>query len=393
MDADPALGWNLNAMTTAGFIVQNALRNKRRLALTLGSIAVSLFLLTVLQVMLRGFTDPASTERSVTRLVVRNKVSLANMLHSKYKSRIEAMPGVAACTKLVWFGGIYRDEKNFFPQFACDADALFKVLAEVKIDPEQQQRFIQERTACVVGVKTMERFGWKLGDRIHLKGAMWPCDLELTMRGVFSGSLDDTMLFFHHTYFDELFGNKGFTGLFWVRAENAAAAPELIERIDATFENSDAETQTETERSFQVEFVSMLGNIKVLIGSISTVIVFTLLLVTAGTMSMSIRERVGEVAILKALGFSRWRILSLMLAESCGLTLTGGLTGCLGAWLVLRAINAQELSHGLFVDFDVTPQILARVILAAAGLGIVSCLAPAWRSVRRSVAEGLKMIE
>ena len=380
-------------MTIAGLIAHNAFRNKRRLALTVGSVTVSLFLLTVLQVMLRGFTDPAATEHSAARLVVRHKVSLANMLFSKYKTRIEALPGVAACTKLIWFGGIYQDEKNFFPQFACDADALFNVLTEAGIDPEQRRRFIQERTACVVGVKTMERFGWKLGDRIHLMGAMWPCDPELTIRGVFSGSLDDTMLFFHHTYFDEMLGDRGFTGLFWVRAENAAAVAGLIERIDAEFENSDAETQTEAERAFQVGFVSMLGNVKVLIGSISTVIVFTLVLATAGTMSRAIRERGREVAVLKALGFEGWRIGGLMLAESCGLALAGGLLGGLAAWLVLSTMDVQELSHGLFVRFEVTPGILGRGLLASLALGIASCLLPAWRSVRRGVAEGLRAAE
>jgi putative ABC transport system permease protein len=377
-------------MTIAGLIAHNAFRNKRRLALTVGSVTVSLFLLTVLQVMLRGFTDPAATEHSAARLVVRHKVSLANMLFSKYKTRIEALPGVAACTKLIWFGGIYQDEKNFFPQFACDADALFNVLTEAGIDPEQRRRFIQERTACVVGVKTMERFGWKLGDRIHLMGAMWPCDPELTIRGVFSGSLDDTMLFFHHTYFDEMLGDRGFTGLFWVRAENAAAVAGLIERIDAEFENSDAETQTEAERAFQVGFVSMLGNVKVLIGSISTVIVFTLVLATAGTMSRAIRERGREVAVLKALGFEGWHIFGLMLAESCSLALAGGLLGCLAAWLVLSTVDVQELSHGLFVGFEVTPQILARGLLVSLALGVASCLLPAWRSVRKGVAEGLR---
>jgi putative ABC transport system permease protein len=377
-------------MTIAGLIAHNAFRNKRRLALTVGSVTVSLFLLTVLQVMLRGFTDPAATEHSAARLVVRHKVSLANMLFSKYKTRIEAMPGVAACTKLIWFGGIYQDEKNFFPQFACDADALFNVLTEASIAPEQRQRFIQERTACVVGIKTMERFGWKLGDHIHLMGAMWPCDPELTIRGVFSGSLDDTMLFFHHTYFDEMLGNRGFTGLFWVRAENAAAVPGLIERIDAAFENSDAETQTEAERAFQVGFVSMLGNVKVLIGSISTVIVFTLLLATAGTMGRAIREREREVAVLKALGFDGWRIGGMMLAESCGMALAGGLLGCLGAWLVLSTIDVQKLSHGLFVRFELTPQILADGLLVSLALGIASCVLAAWRSVRKGVAEGLR---
>ncbi len=380
-------------MTIAGLIADNAFRNKRRLALTVGSVTVSLFLLTVLQVMLRGFTDPTATEHSAARLVVRHKVSLANMLFSKYKARIEALPGVAACTKLTWFGGVYQDERNFFPQFACDAEALFNVLAEAKIAPEQRQRFIAERTACVVGAKTMDRFGWKPGDRVHLLGAMWPCDPELTIRGVFSGSLDDSMLFFHHAYFDELLGDQGFTGLFWVRAESAAVASALIERIDPLFENSDAETQTETERAFQAGFVSMLGNVKVFIGSISTVIVFTLVLVTAGTMSRAIRERRREVAVLKALGFGGGRLFGLMLAESCGLALAGGLLGCLGAWLALGILDVQKLTHGLFISFDVTPPILGRGLLASVALGVVSSLMPAWRSARKNVAEGLRTVE
>jgi putative ABC transport system permease protein len=380
-------------MTLPGFIARNALRNKRRLTLTVLSVAVSLFLLTFLQVLLRGLTDPAATPASSTRLVVRHKVSLANMLFSRYQARIERLPGVAACSKVLWFGGVYQDERQFFPHFACDARALFDVLVEARIDPDQKQRFIQERTACVVGVKTMERFGWRLGDRITLLGAMWPCDLELTIRGVFSGSLDDSNLFFHHDYFDQLLGDRGFTGLFWVRAESPAAAPRLMEQIDAEFANSDAETHTEAERDFQLGFVSMLGNVKALLTSISTVVVVTLLMVTAGTMSMAVRERVREVAILKTVGFTGRRILGLLLAESLALALIGGGLGCLGAALALGAVNAQQLTHGLFVSFEVTPAIVARGLAVAAALGLLSCLGPAWSSARRRVVDGLRTVE
>src|ERR1041385_4278372 len=135
-------------MTISGFILRNAVRNKRRLILTISSVALSLFLLTILQVVLRGLTDPATTDDTALRLVVRHKVSLANMLFAKYKPRIEKMPGVQACTKLLWFGGIYQDEKNFFPQFACDADALFKVMVDARIQPQQLERFVRQRTAC-----------------------------------------------------------------------------------------------------------------------------------------------------------------------------------------------------------------------------------------------------
>lgn len=380
-------------MTVPGFILRNALRNRRRWVLTMSSVAVSLFLLIVLQVVLRGLTNPEPTEAAALRLVVRHKVSLANMLFARYQQRLLQMPGVAACTRLLWFGGIYRDEKNFFPQFACDADALFDVLVEAQIDPRQRARFIQERNACVVGRNTMRRFGWKLGDKITLLGAMWPCDLELTIRGVFSQSLDDTMLFFHHEYFDEQLGDPGFTGLFWLRAERPAAVPQLIERIDREFANSDAETLTETERSFQLGFVSLLGNVKVLIGAICTVIVFTLVLVTAGTMSMAVRERVREIALLKALGFATPKVCLLILAESFGLALSGGLLGCGLAVLLVQTVDFYELSRGLFVSFQVTPDIIARGILAAALLGLVSGLMPAWGIVRRNVVEGLRTVD
>ncbi len=380
-------------MTIPGLILRNALRNKRRFALTVSSVAVSLFLLTMLQVVLRGLTDPTPTDDSALRIVVRHKVSLANMLFSKYKARLERLPGVKHVTKLLWFGGIYRDEKNFFPQFACDAADVFKVMSEAKIEPEQLQRFIQERTACVAGIKTAQRFDWKLGDKITLMGAMWPCNLELTLRGVYTGGLDESMLFFHHEYFDELLGDKGFTGLFWLQAENAAAASALMDQIDAEFANSDAETKTETEKSFQLGFVSMLFNVKRLILSICTVIVFTLLLVTAGTMSMAIRERVREIAILKAVGFVRAHVFGLLLAESFGLAMLGGLLGCGAAWASLRLVDIYQVSRGLFVSFHITPQHVALSLLVAAALGVVSCLLPALASVRLSVVDGLRTVE
>lgn len=376
-------------MTLAGFIARNAFRNKRRLTLTLSSVALSLFLLTVLQVVLRGLTDPATNEDVALRVVTRHKVSLANMLFSRYKTKIERMPGVAACTKLLWFGGIYRDEKNFFPQFACDSASLFKVMTEGKIDAQQQQQFVQERAACVVGKKTFERFGWRLGDKITLMGAMWPCDVELTVRGVYTG-FDETNLYFHHEYFDELLGDKGFTGLFWVRADSPASASALIDRIDTEFQNSDAETKTETEQAFKVGFVSMFGNVKVFIGSISIVIVATLLLVTACTMSMAVRERVKEIAILKALGFGRSHVFGFILAESFGLAMAGALVGCLSAWALLGLVDIYKVSRGMFVSFDVTPQILALALFTAAALGVLSCLLPALTALRRSVVDGLR---
>lgn len=380
-------------MTIPGFILRNALRNKRRLTLTVLSVALSLFLYTTLQTALRELTQPATSEASALRLVVRHKVSLANVLPEKYQSRIERIPGVKYCTKFTWFGGIYKDERNFFPQFACEPDKLFKVFTESTIDPQQLNDFIKDRTGAVVGIKTARRFGWKVGDKITLLGTIWPCDPELTLRGIYYGGIDESNLFFHHDYFDELLGNKGLVGTFWIRAETPAAVPVLIKRIDETFANSDAETKTETERAFQLGFVSMFGNIKMLIGSISTVIVFTMILVTASTMSMAIRERAREIAVLKAVGFNSSHVFGLILAESFGLAMTGGLIGCLGARALFGSIDIYSLSRGFFLKFDVTPHIIAGGMLVATALGVVSALMPAYTSTRKSVVEGLRDLD
>ncbi|MCE9612633.1 MAG: ABC transporter permease [Lentisphaerae bacterium] len=380
-------------MTITGFIIRNVLRNKRRLVLTVMSVALSLFLYTVLQTALRELTQPASTEESALRLVVRHRVSLANVLPVKYQARIENLPGVDVCSQFTWFGGIYQEEKNFFPQFACEGDKIARLFKEATFDPKEMADFIEDRAGCIVGVKTMERFGLKVGQKITLQGVIWDCDPEMTIRGVYRGGIDETNLFFHHDYFDELMGNPGVVGTFWIKATSAAAIPGLIERIDRTFRNTDAETKTETERAFQLGFVSMFGNIKMLIGSICTVIVFTMMLVTASTMSMAIRERMRELAILKALGFDGLRVVGLIVAESFGLAVAGGLVGCFGAWFLFRHIDIYKVTQGFFLKFDVTPHILAGGMLIAAVLGAVSCAIPARTTLRMTIIEGLKELD
>ena len=379
-------------MTIPGFIFRNALRNKRRFTLTVLSVALSLFLFTVLQTALREMSQPQLSDQSALRLIVRHKVSLANVLPSKYQSRIARVPGVKHVSRLTWFGGIYIDEGNFFAQFACDADSLFNILTEVKTDPDQVAAFKKEKTACIVGIKTMNRFGWKVGQKITLRGTIYPADLELTIRGVYSGGIDETNLFFHHEYLDEATGWH-VVGCYWIQTASAGAVADVIRRVDAMFSSSAAETKTETERAFQLTFLSWFGNIKLLIGSICTVIVFTMMLVTASTMSMAIRERTREIAVLKAIGYNGGQICGLILAESFGLALVGGLIGCVGTRLLAQNVDMYVLSHGFFVRFDVTPHIVAAGLLIAAAMGVVSCLAPAIASVRASVLDGLKELD
>lgn len=382
-------------MTIPGFIIRNACRNKRRLILTILSVSISLFLLTVLLTALKLMTEPPTTDQAALRIVTRHRVSLANVLPEKYQYRIERMPGVQYCSKFTWFGGIYKDEgSSNFAQFAVDADRIFRIFPEAVVDPRQEEVFVKEKSACIVGGKLAQRFGWKIGDKINFLGALWPCDLELVIRGTYRGEgIDETMVFFHHEYFDELMNKRGLVGTFWIKVENADAIPGLIERIDAAFRNTDAETKTETERAFQLGFISMMGNVKLFIGSICTVIVFTMLLVTASTMAMAIRERMREISVLKAIGFTSVSIFSLILAESCGLALAGGFLGCFGVKFLAETLDVYKMSSGFLPMFPVTADILAVGMLVAIGLGIVSSLAPAYTSIRTSVVEGLKELD
>ncbi len=218
--------------------------------------------------------------------------------------------------------------------------------------------------------------------------------MELVIRGVYRGEgIDETIVFFHHEYFDELMNRRGLVGTFWIKVESADAIPGLIERIDAAFRNTDAETKTETERAFQLGFISMMGNVRLFIGSICTVIVFTMLLVTASTMAMAIRERLREISVLKALGFTGNAIFNLILAESCGLAMAGGVLGCFGAKLLAETLDVYKLSSGFLPMFPVSADILAVGMLVALGLGVVSSLAPAYSSIRTSVVDGLKELD
>jgi len=384
-------------MSIPGFILRNALRNKRRLVLTMASVALSLLLFVVLQTALRELTNPATTEEAALRVIVRHKVSLGNVLPVRYQSRIERVPGVEQCTKFTWFGGIYQDKSNFFPQFGVDPEKLPAVFAEARFDPKQIADFVRDKAGCIVGVKTMDRFKWKVGDKITLLGTMWPCDLELTIRGTYREGVDETNLFFHHDYMDEQIGKLGLCGTFWIKATDAEVIPELTERIDSMFANTDAETKTESERAFVLGFVSMIGNVKVLVGFICGVIVFAMLLVTANTMSMAIRERGREIAVLKAIGFNGSQVFGLIVAESFGLAAVGGCVGLGAGWLIgwwlSNKGNVAAATNGMFIKFEVTPHILAAGALVAVLLGLGSCLVPAINAIRLQVVNGLKELD
>jgi len=301
------------------------------------------------------------------------------------------VPGVALVHPMNWFGGTYKDGKSAFANIATDARTLLTMFPEYTVGPDDAEAFARERTAALVGRELAERFDWKLGDRITLRGTLYPVDLDVTIRAIYTGGNEDT-LFFHQEYLDEALGRPGTVRTYRLRAESSAAVPRVMVAVDEMFRNTPAETKTETERAFQLGFVAMAGNVKALILTISGVVVVTVLMVTANTAAMAIRERVREIAVLKTLGFRRRMILALLLSESAVIAFTGGVVGSVAARLVLERIDAVWLSQGFIRRMEVTPDTIGSALVVAVIIGLVSAAVPAYRATRITVVEALRQV-
>jgi putative ABC transport system permease protein len=244
-----------------------------------------------------------------------------------------------------------------------------------------------------VGKITADKYGLKIGDRMPFTSTLYPCDIQLIIAGIYSGTIDDRNVLFHHKYLEEASGTEGQTGLWWVKAASIADMGPVTSAINRAFANSSAEVRAETERAFQLSFVSMLGNIKLFITAICSVVVFTLVLVSVSTMSMAVRERFRELAILKALGFRRRELFVFILAESFGLAAVGALVGIGGALVLFTQMDMSRVTQGIMLTFEVTPRIMGLAGLVAAGLGISASIAPAISVARMSVVDGLKTLD
>lgn len=372
-------------------IFRNVVRNRRRTILTVLSITMSLFLISTLKTLLDELENPPATPESAKRLFTRHKVSLGVMMPLAYREKIRSVPGVEDITTYQWFGGVYKDPANFFAQFAVDADRLFAIYPEYRIDdPSHIQDFIKERTAAVAGVKLAKKYGWKLGDRITLKGTFTRFDVETTIRGFVDGGGSENTYFFHYDYFNELANSANEIGTLSIKAKSAEDIPAISDSIDSMFANSTAPTKTESEKAFFLSFVSMYGNVRLLVTSISTVVLFTIILVAANTMAMSIRERTGEIAILKTLGFTPGQVLGMTIAESLIIALAGGLLGSVGARLAYSRIDFNELSQGFLAQFVVRWETIMMAVGISILVAFASTLLPAWGASRLSIAEAIR---
>jgi len=329
----------------ARLIWKNAGRNRRRTVLTILSVTVSIFLFSSLQAILDKLNQLGrGSDTSHLRVIVRRATGLTQLLPVAYKPRIAAIPGVRHVISANWFGGVYIDERNFFANMAMDTQDFEKVYDDYQIPPEEFEAWKKERSAALVGRKLMEQYGWKLGDRVTLKGTFYPANLEFIIRATCTAvdPSQERIFFFHWEYLDEALGRPGQVGSFVIKVDRPENVPRVMDAVDRTFHNTEAETKTETERAFTLGFVSMLGNIKLLINAISLAVIFTVLLVAANTMAMSIRERTAEVAILKTVGFRRNTILGLLVGESVVIALLGGILGTVGASTTYMFIGATS---------------------------------------------------
>ena len=370
----------------------NLRRKKVRTTLAIGSFAVALFLFGLLAAIRMGFRGGADAA-GANRLAVINRVSLILPLPLSYRDRLMKVPGVAAVTYASWFGGVYQDERNFFPQFAVDKDTWFDVYADNVVSPEGRDAFMKDRQACLVGRALAKRFGFKVGDRLPLRGTIWTGNWEFNVVGVYDGNrpeADTSGMFFRADYLEErrAYG-KGTVGYYVVKVGNPDDAVRVTKAIDALFENSPFETRTQTEKAFAASFAKQMGNVELLIMTIGSVVFFTLLLVTGNTMAIAVRERSGELAVLKTVGFSDRRVLGLILAEAVLIAGQGGFIGLALAKLVIpRMSRALPMLGVLYVS----PLTFAAGFVLAIAVGAAAGLLPAIGAMRLRVVDALRRI-
>lgn len=382
-------------MKFRSLIWANLTRKKIRLLLTLGSLAVALFLFAFLAVVRDAFNRGGGLA-SANRLVTINRVSIIQSLPLSYGDRIRNIPGVQYVTHDNWFGAVYQDEKNFFPQFVIDPETQRQVYSELVVPDDQWNNFLKDRQGAIAGISTVKRFGWKIGDRIPLKttiygGGAWEFNLDGIYHGTRPGD-DETQFWFQWDYFTERVSEhfKNQVGWYTVRLDSPDDALRVAKTIDADFANSPYETKTDTESAFAASWVKQFGNIELLILSIGGVVFFTLLLVTGNTMAISVRERTGELAILKAIGFKDGSVLFFVLAEALTIALIGGLVG-LGLALLAIPVLGQSLS-GMLPSLVLSKTMLAEALGFALLVGTCSGLLPGLGAMRLRVVDALRRI-
>lgn len=378
-------------------LFRNAFRHKLRTGLTIGGICVALTAFGMLRTMIDAWYAGVAAS-SANRLVVRNAISLTFFLPLSYRDKIRQVDGVKAVSYGTWFGGIYVDRKNFFANFAVDAPSYFRLYPEFVVPADQQTAFLRDRKGCVVGRGLIRRFGWKLGDTVTLQGAIFPGNWDFVIRGIYRGrdqNIDENQFFLHWDYLNERLKARHArradqVGFYVVEIANPDMAAVTASAVDRQFNNSLAETLTETERAFQMGFVSLSETILTAIRLVSLVIIVIIMAVVANTMVMSVRERAAEFAIFKTLGFGGLYLGALILGESLVISALGAVMGIVATFPAVRILAG--LVGNLFPVVGIASRTIMLDVLAALTVGSLAAVFPIWRVVRVPIIEGLGRI-
>jgi putative ABC transport system permease protein len=378
-------------------IFKNAFRHKLRTFLTILGVTIAILAFGLLRTVISAWYAGVEAS-SASRLVTRNAVSLVFPLPLSYREKIRQVEGVKQVSYGTWFGGIYIDEKNFFANYAVEPRTYLQMYPEIIVPSGQLAAFLRDRKGAVAGRKLAQRFGWKIGDIITLKGTIFPGNWDFVLRGIYKGrdeTVDETAFFFQWDYLNEALKKAGRTwadqvGWYMVEINNPDIAADVSLRIDKMFKNSLAETLTETEKAFQLSFISMTEAIVIAIKLVSFVIIFIIMAVVANTMAMTARERIGEYAIFKTLGFGAFHISGLVFAESLTITMIGASLGIVLTFPVAR-IFSKELNQ-YFPIFNVEHKTIIMDVIAALVVASVAAIFPAWRAIKIRIADGLRRI-
>ncbi len=375
----------------------NLKRKKLRTSLTLLSILVAFVLFGILSALRLALAGGVSMA-DANRLIVRHRVSFIQPLPESYLARIARVPGVALVSHQSWFGGIYQDPKNQFGSFPVEPESFLAMNPEIRLPPEQKEAWLKTRTGAVVGRSLAERFNWKLGDRVPLKSSIWPSKSgeawEFEIVGIYDAAkktTDTSGFFFRYDYFDEARSyGSGQIGWFQVRVHDPEHVAQIAAAIDAEFANSPAETKSESEGAMFQGFAQQIGDIGKIVTAILGAVFFTILLVAGNTMAQSVRERIQELGLLKALGFTDGLVLAVVLGESLLITVLGGTLGLLLGWVMVTGLGQASFVRAFFPIFFVPTRDLFVGVALALGVGFLSGILPAVQAMRLRPADALR---
>jgi putative ABC transport system permease protein len=388
-------------MKVLKLVIKNAMRHKLRSFLTAAGIGIAILAFSLLRTVIDAYFIGVEAS-SQTRLITRHRVSLNFFLPLAYKEKIAAIPGVTEVSYGCWFGGTYVDPKNFFGRIAVEPETFMTLYPEFMLTPAEKESFLKERNSCIVGRKLAAKYGWEIGDTFRLIGDIFPGEWDFVIRGIYRGrdrATDETTMYFHWKYIDERLSQGGSgsfsqVGWYYVGVENADDVVRICKAVDEKFTNSLAESKTETEKEFNLSFISMVGTIITAVRVISIVVIAIILLVLANTMAMTARERISEFAVLKTLGFRPQHIVGLIFGESAFITFAGWIFGMMITLPTIAAFGAflEENVGSFFPVFEISVSTLILSVIAALSVGVLSGLFPTLYTVNMKISDGLRQV-